>query len=155
MLESAVPSTPETHLQLALLASRRVQQYQSAANGIAALGFGGALLLCAAAATSAQPSPGVLVLLERQTILLFLASVLSALSAVGVNSARLWTRYYHAESEGWLDQVIPAEERAAVNRRFLAGNPAPTALSVYWVATLSVTSLSTAIAALMLLPWLD
>lgn len=155
VLENAVPATPETQLELALLASRRVRQYQSAANGIAAVGFGGAVLLCTAAATMIQPEHGEVVVADRQAILLFLAAVLSALSAVGVNSARLWTRYYHAESEGWLDQVVPAEERAAVTRKFLTGNPAPTALSVLWTAMLSVTSLSTGIAALTCLPFLE
>ncbi|MFC7247298.1 hypothetical protein ACFQO7_32900 [Catellatospora aurea] len=148
-----MPTTPETHLQLALMASRRVQQYQSAANGIAALGFGGTVLLCAVAATVTQPFPGELVLADRLAILMFMASVLSALSAIGVSYARAWTRFYHAESEGWLDQVVPAEERAAVHRRFLAGNPTPTALSVVWTATLAVMSLATGIVGLLFLPW--
>ncbi|WP_144125664.1 hypothetical protein [Catellatospora sichuanensis] len=145
--------TPDVHLQLALLASRRVRQYQSAANGIAALGFAGTVLLCVAAATVGPPTSGVFDLAGRQAVLLLLASVLCGLSAVGVNAARLWTRFYHAESEGWLDQVVPAAERATVIRQFLAGNPAPTALSVLWTAMLGVTSASTAITALMFLPW--
>ncbi|WP_155370480.1 hypothetical protein [Catellatospora vulcania] len=132
-------STPDTHLRLAHVAVGRVQQYQRTANGIAAFALGSVLLLWFSTfALAASPA-----------FLSLLAALVSSLGAAGVNLARQWARYYHAESEGWLDHVLPAEERTAVHQPFLARHPAPTALSSIWSAMLVVAALLSAFAAVL------
>ncbi|MDI1462940.1 hypothetical protein QEZ54_18340 [Catellatospora sp. KI3] len=131
-------TSPDTYQQLWLLACRRVKQYQTTTNVITGASLGiSALLLWVALAASGAALLGTLLLV----------AVVNGAAAVGVSACRHWTRFFHAESEYWLDKLVPAEERNQFLDGFRAVSPMPAALGKLWTEVLTGTAILAALAA--------
>jgi hypothetical protein len=128
----------DAHQQLWLLACRRVRQYQTTANIIAGAALGITVLLL---------WPAAVVGVAGVVWTLTLVALINGAAAGMTTACRRWARFYHAESEHWLDRLVPAEERDVFTQGFAATSPLPTALSTVWTRVLAGTAIASAAAA--------